>query len=106
MCNDVCLQQNGEPLNVTSKDMLTLRVTTCGNVRAVKLTDVYYAADAQFDFVWKNKRKGLHVDAQGRKAGSGRQGRMRRGVRRGATSECTGSAGIRGEEMRTLVRGD
>ncbi|KAG3031438.1 hypothetical protein PC120_g3160 [Phytophthora cactorum] len=55
--------QNGEPLNVTSKGMLTLRVTTCGNVRAVKLTDVYYAADAQFDFVWKTKRKGLHIDA-------------------------------------------
>ncbi|ETO84786.1 hypothetical protein F444_01317, partial [Phytophthora nicotianae P1976] len=43
-CNDVCLQPNGEPLRVTKKGTVSLRVTACGAERTVKLTDVYYAA--------------------------------------------------------------
>ncbi|ETP42501.1 hypothetical protein F442_10589 [Phytophthora nicotianae P10297] len=44
LCDDTCLQPNGEPLNVTKRGTLTLRVTACGREKILKLTDVYFAA--------------------------------------------------------------
>ncbi|KAG3059802.1 hypothetical protein PI124_g21022 [Phytophthora idaei] len=41
-CDDVCLQPNGEPLNVTKKSTLSQRVTACGEARTLSLMDVYY----------------------------------------------------------------
>ncbi|GMF44999.1 unnamed protein product [Phytophthora fragariaefolia] len=40
---DSCVQPNGDPLNITKKGTLTLRVTACGKEKTVKLVDVYYA---------------------------------------------------------------
>ncbi|POM64836.1 Integrase catalytic core protein [Phytophthora palmivora] len=36
---------NGDPLNITMKGTLTLRVKVCGREQTLKLTNVYYAAD-------------------------------------------------------------
>ncbi|KAG3077564.1 hypothetical protein PI125_g21216 [Phytophthora idaei] len=50
-CNDVCLQPNGDPLNVPKKDMLTRRVTACTNPKLVKLKDMYYATGVVHNFI-------------------------------------------------------
>ncbi|POM68328.1 Integrase catalytic core protein [Phytophthora palmivora] len=42
---DSCTQPNGDPLNITMKGTLTLRVKACGREQTLKLTNVYYAAD-------------------------------------------------------------
>ncbi|KAG2996003.1 hypothetical protein PC121_g20295 [Phytophthora cactorum] len=51
LCNDECLQPNGEPLKVTKKGTLTLLVTACGKTKSVKLTDVYYAASVLHNLI-------------------------------------------------------
>ncbi|OWZ15197.1 hypothetical protein PHMEG_00011205 [Phytophthora megakarya] len=40
---DSCTQPNGDPLDITMKDTLTLRVKACGKEHTLKLTSVYYA---------------------------------------------------------------
>eukprot|EP00644_Phytophthora_capsici_P005568 jgi/Phyca11/76641/gw1.2.755.1 len=42
-CADQCVQPNGDPLHISKKGNVTLRVTACGAVQTVKLTDVYFA---------------------------------------------------------------
>ncbi|POM80123.1 Mitochondrial Carrier (MC) Family, partial [Phytophthora palmivora] len=42
---DSCTQPNGDPLNITTKGTLTLRVKVCGKEQTLKLTNVYYAAN-------------------------------------------------------------
>eukprot|EP00644_Phytophthora_capsici_P000675 jgi/Phyca11/108962/e_gw1.16.313.1 len=42
-CADQCVQPNGDPLHISKKGSVTLRVTACGAVQTVKLTDVYFA---------------------------------------------------------------
>ncbi|KAG2858894.1 hypothetical protein PC129_g7246 [Phytophthora cactorum] len=51
LCNDECLQPNGEALKVTKKGTLTLLVTACGKTKSVKLTDVYYAASVMHNLI-------------------------------------------------------
>ncbi|GMF45369.1 unnamed protein product [Phytophthora fragariaefolia] len=42
---DSCTQPNGDPLSITMKGTLTLRVKACGKEQTLKLTNVYYAAN-------------------------------------------------------------
>lgn len=49
--DDVCLQSNGDPLNVTKKDTLTLRVSASGAEKVTKLPDVYYATGVAHNLI-------------------------------------------------------
>ncbi|OWZ02905.1 hypothetical protein PHMEG_00025456 [Phytophthora megakarya] len=48
---DSCVQPNGDPLNITKKGTLTLRVTACGREQTVKLEDVYNAENVVHNLI-------------------------------------------------------
>ncbi|POM69502.1 Hypothetical protein PHPALM_14203 [Phytophthora palmivora] len=48
---DSCTQSNGEPLTITMKGTLTLRVKACGIQQILKLTNVYYSEDVTFNLL-------------------------------------------------------
>ncbi|GMF44886.1 unnamed protein product [Phytophthora fragariaefolia] len=43
--SDACVQPNGEPLNITKRGKVTLRVTACGEEQVMELNDVDLAKD-------------------------------------------------------------
>ncbi|OWZ03326.1 hypothetical protein PHMEG_00024964 [Phytophthora megakarya] len=50
-CEAECLQPTGEPLNITMKGVVMLRVTAGGMEQTIELTDVYYAKDVVHNLI-------------------------------------------------------
>ncbi|OWZ04948.1 hypothetical protein PHMEG_00023061 [Phytophthora megakarya] len=50
-CNDRCTQPNGEPLAVTMKGSVTLKVSAGGAEQTVELTNVYYAENVVHNLI-------------------------------------------------------
>ncbi|GMG14877.1 unnamed protein product [Phytophthora fragariaefolia] len=64
---DSCVQPNGDPLNISMKGTITLRVKACGKEQTVRLVDVYYAANVVHNIISYGKmdRKGYVLAERG-----------------------------------------
>ncbi|POM74260.1 Integrase catalytic core protein [Phytophthora palmivora] len=74
---DSCVQPNGDPLNITKKGTLTLKVTACEKEQTVKLVDVYYAENVAHNLISYSTqdRKGFALtEKAGRRVLAGKNG--------------------------------
>ncbi|OWZ17990.1 hypothetical protein PHMEG_0007990, partial [Phytophthora megakarya] len=50
-CDDQCVQPNGEPLAISMKGSVTLRVAACGVEQVVRLSNVYFAKNVVHNLI-------------------------------------------------------